>query len=67
MEERCRSINPEIICDHAFVTDKTVNSLIDRGFDHDYQYDNQMAKAALISHRKNESSGDHDWRSWWPN
>ncbi|MEC9077138.1 MAG: tRNA threonylcarbamoyladenosine dehydratase [Pseudomonadota bacterium] len=55
MAERCRSINPEIIisCDHAFVTDKTVNSLIDSDLDLVIDCgDNQMAKAALISHCK---------------
>ena len=55
MAERCRSINPEITfhCDHAFVTDKTVNSLIDSDLDLVIDCgDNQMAKAALISHCK---------------
>ena len=55
MAERCRSINPEITisCDHAFVTDKTVNSLIDPDLDLVIDCgDNQMAKAALISHCK---------------
>ncbi len=55
MAERCRSINPEITVhrDHAFVTHKTVNSLIDSDLDLVIDCgDNQMAKAALISHCK---------------
>ena len=55
MAERCRSINPEITvrCDHAFVTDKTVESLIDSTLDMVIDCgDNQMAKAALIAHCK---------------
>jgi tRNA A37 threonylcarbamoyladenosine dehydratase len=55
MAERCRSINPEITvrCDHAFVTDKTVESLIDSTLDLVIDCgDNQMAKASLIAHCK---------------
>ena len=55
MAERCRSINPTITvhCDHAFVTDKTVDSLIDSDLDLVIDCgDNQMAKASLIAHCK---------------
>lgn len=55
MAERCRLINPNIVVrrDHAFVTAKTVESLI--GSDLDLVVDcgdNQMAKASLIAHCK---------------
>ncbi len=55
MADRCRSINPAITvhCDHAFVTDKTVNSLIDSDLDLVIDCgDNQIAKASLIAHCK---------------
>jgi len=55
MAERCRSINPDVTvrCDHAFVTDKTVTSLIESDLDLIIDCgDNQMAKAALIAHAK---------------
>ncbi|MDC3057819.1 tRNA threonylcarbamoyladenosine dehydratase [Litorivicinus sp.] len=53
MAERCLSINPQITVhrDHAFVTHKTVNSLIDPDLDLVIDCgDNQTAKAALISY-----------------
>ena len=53
MAARCREINPEIQvrCDHAFVTDQTVEALITPDLDLVIDCgDNQMAKSALIAH-----------------
>jgi tRNA A37 threonylcarbamoyladenosine dehydratase len=55
MAKRCLEINPDIQirCDHAFVTDKTVESLVESDLDLVIDCgDNQMAKAALIAHCK---------------
>ena len=53
MGARCLEINPSIAirCDHAFVTDKTVEDLIEGDLDLVIDCgDNHIAKAALIAH-----------------